>query len=190
MADEENKEQPAEEAAPDPAPDPAPAAEETTEAAPSEEPAAEEATPPAEPAEEPAAEAAPSAGESSEPAESDHPPAEETTALTGEKKFKHGIFGCFDNITLCVVTYIFPCYTFGKTAAAVGDSCLLCGAAMFVPILNLFAMGSVRGKVRQTGKIPGSFIGDLCSSLFCPCCTIIQEAKEVVPPNELFMKRA
>jgi len=190
MADEENKEQAAEDAAPDPAPDPAadaPAAEEAAaEPAAPEEPAAE-ATPPAEGAE-PAAEPA---SEPAEPAESsEHPPAEETTALTGEKKFKHGLFGCFDNLGLCVVTYFLPCYTFGKTAEAVGDSCFLCAAASFVPIVNLFAMASVRGKVRQTGKIPGSFIGDLCKVFFCPCCTLVQEAQEVVPPYQMFMNRA
>ena len=27
---------------------------------------------------------------------------------------QHGIFGCFDNCGICIVTYFLPCYTFGK----------------------------------------------------------------------------
>ncbi len=29
-------------------------------------------------------------------------------------EWTHSIFGCFDNITLCLITYFVPCYTFGE----------------------------------------------------------------------------
>lgn len=41
--------------------------------------------------------------------------------------WKHGLLGCFDNLGLCIVTYVIPCYTFGKNAEAVGEGCCCCG---------------------------------------------------------------
>ena len=48
-----------------------------------------------------------------------------------------------------IIAYFCPCYVFGKNAEAVGDSCLLCALSQFVPILNLWARVSVRGKIRE-----------------------------------------
>ena len=31
--------------------------------------------------------------------------------------WQHGVFGCFDNCGICIVTYFLPCYTFGKEAS-------------------------------------------------------------------------
>jgi len=108
----------------------------------------------------------------------------------GGGEFQHGLFGCFDNLGVCIVTYILPCYTFGKTAEAVGESCFLCGAAMFVPFVNLYARLSVRAKVREGSGIQGSCMGDLCTIMFCPFCAIVQEAQEVIPPDGMFMARS
>uniref|UniRef100_A0A1I8FPH0 Zf-ANAPC11 domain-containing protein n=1 Tax=Macrostomum lignano TaxID=282301 RepID=A0A1I8FPH0_9PLAT len=44
-------------------------------------------------------------------------------------EFQHGLCGCFDDCGLCIITYFVPCYTFGKNAEAVGDSCMLCAWA-------------------------------------------------------------
>ncbi|CAG5131848.1 unnamed protein product [Candidula unifasciata] len=104
-------------------------------------------------------------------------------------QFQHGLFGCFDNIGLCLITYIAPCYTFGKNAEAVGDSCLICGLIFFVPFANLLALLQVRGKIRDSRSIDGSCVGDLCAVLFCTLCSLVQEAQEVQSPGGQHMAR-
>ena len=93
--------------------------------------------------------------------------------------FTHGLFGCFDDCLLCLTTYIVPCYTFGKTAEAVGDDCLLCGAALLVPLLDLYALCTNRAKIREQKGIPGSTISDVLTVCCCPFCAIVQQAQEV-----------
>ena len=48
-----------------------------------------------------------------------------------------------------VLAYFCPCYIFGKTAEAVGDSCCLCGCAYLVYPFNIFARLHVRERIRQ-----------------------------------------
>ncbi len=91
----------------------------------------------------------------------------------------HGLCGCFDNLGLCVITYFVPCYTFGKNAEGVGDSCCLCALAYFVPFLNLFAVLSVRGKIRDQKGIDGGILGDCFAHLCCHFCALTQEAQEI-----------
>ncbi|PAA58301.1 hypothetical protein BOX15_Mlig001673g3 [Macrostomum lignano] len=92
-------------------------------------------------------------------------------------QFKHGLCGCFDDFGLCIVTYLVPCYTFGKNAEAVQESCLLCGIGyLFVsPCLGAI----VRGKIREKQGIPGRFVSDLLAHLCCPLCALMQDAQEV-----------
>ena len=92
-------------------------------------------------------------------------------------EFQHNLFGCFDNFTLCIITYIAPCYTVGKTAEAVGDDCLLWGAIYLCG--GCLVGGIIRGKVRQQKDIPGSLITDLLIHWFCPFCAIIQDNQEM-----------
>jgi len=105
-------------------------------------------------------------------------------------EFQHSLFGCFDNVGLCIITYFVPCYTFGKNAEAVGDSCCLCGLMFFIPIVNIVSLMSVRGKVREAHNIDGSCLGDVCSILFCTLCSLVQEAQEVQGPGGMAMSRS
>ncbi|EDO50068.1 predicted protein [Nematostella vectensis] len=93
--------------------------------------------------------------------------------------WNNGLFGCFNDCGTCLITYIAPCYTFGKNAEAVGDSCLLCGLAFFVPVVDLIVMSSVRGKIREQHGISGSFIGDCAATICCPFCSLVQSAQQV-----------
>ncbi|XP_039254272.1 uncharacterized protein LOC120331267 [Styela clava] len=93
-------------------------------------------------------------------------------------EFQHGLCGCFDNITLCLISYIAPCYTVGKTAEAVGDDCLLCGAGYMFG--GCIIGGLLRGKVREQKGIDGSPVMDFLIHCFCPLCAIIQDNQEVV----------
>ena len=94
-------------------------------------------------------------------------------------EFQHGLFGCFDNCGLCLISWIAPCYTVGKTAEAVGDDCLLCGVGYIFG--GCIVGGIIREKVRNQKGIPGSLVGDLCVHMCCPLCAIVQDNIEVVP---------
>ncbi|GFN95042.1 cell number regulator 13 [Plakobranchus ocellatus] len=105
-------------------------------------------------------------------------------------EFQHGLCGCFDNFGLCLLTYFVPCYTFGKNAEAVGDSCCLCGLAYFVPIVDLVALVTVRGKIRESRNIEGGCCTDLLTIIFCHLCALVQEAQEVQAPGGVAMARS
>eukprot|EP00918_Siedleckia_nematoides_P049213 GHVU01107907.1.p1 GENE.GHVU01107907.1~~GHVU01107907.1.p1 ORF type:complete len:111 (+),score=14.34 GHVU01107907.1:99-431(+) len=94
-------------------------------------------------------------------------------------EWQHGLCGCFDNFTVCIITYVFPCYTAGKTGEAVGDSCLVCGLLACVPFVDFVAAAMIRGKVREQKQIEGGFLGDLVLSFCCYCCVLAQSAQEV-----------
>ena len=95
------------------------------------------------------------------------------------KDWSHGLCSCFEDIPLCLTTYCAPCYTFGKTAEAVGDDCLMCGIITFVPLANLWFATQIRGKIREQKGIDGSFFSDLLLNCCCPLCTLVQDAQEV-----------
>ena len=93
--------------------------------------------------------------------------------------WQHGLCGCFDNFGVCIITYFVPCYTFGKNAEAVGENCVLCALAMFVPLLNLICGATIRGKVREQKGIEGGFCGDLMTTWCCFLCSQVQIAQEM-----------
>jgi len=93
-------------------------------------------------------------------------------------QWKHGLFGCFDDCTLCIISYFVPCYQFGKNAEAVGESCLSCAIASMIPLLNIYAVITIRGKIRETRGIEGGVVGDLLTWCFCGLCALVQEAQE------------
>lgn len=95
------------------------------------------------------------------------------------REWSHGLFSCFDDCGTCLVTYFCHCYTAGKNAEAVGDSCLLCGLATFVPLANVFFMAQIRSKIRESKGINGTFLNDLCATCCCPLCMLVQSAQEV-----------
>ncbi|CAL1530366.1 unnamed protein product [Lymnaea stagnalis] len=103
--------------------------------------------------------------------------------------WQHGLFGCFDNFGLCIISYFVPCYTFGKNSEAIGESCCTCGVAYLVPIVNLVAAIKIRGKIREQRGIPGSTFNDLLLICCCPLCALVQEAQEVQVPGVQSMAR-
>ncbi|PAA46916.1 hypothetical protein BOX15_Mlig033169g1 [Macrostomum lignano] len=93
-------------------------------------------------------------------------------------EFQNGLCGCFNDCGLCVITYFVPCYTFGKNAEAVGQSCVLCGLGMFFGFA--ICLGPfIRGKIREKQGIDGSCCGDVLTWWFCSFCALMQEAQEV-----------
>lgn len=94
-------------------------------------------------------------------------------------EWTNSIFGCFNNCGMCIITYFVPCYTAGKNAEAVGESCLLCGLIIVLPIANIIFPAQIRGKVREQKGIEGSFLGDIMWSFCCLPCSFIQVGQEI-----------
>ena len=47
-----------------------------------------------------------------------------------------------------IITWLVPCVTFGQNAEAVGvTSCVMGAIALFIPIVNLYCLIKVRGKI-------------------------------------------
>ena len=89
----------------------------------------------------------------------------------------YGFCDCFNNLSLCIITLLAPCYTMGKTAEKVGDNCCWCGMAY----LCCFCIpaGIVRSKIREQKGIDGMLLTDFMAHLFCPLCALVQDAQEV-----------
>ncbi|CAD5112085.1 unnamed protein product [Dimorphilus gyrociliatus] len=99
--------------------------------------------------------------------------------MAGTGDWQNGLCGCFNDIGLCIITYFVPCYTQGKNAEVVGESCLLCGLSLMVPLLNIYARVTTRGKIRDQRGIPGGCCHDFLLVIFCSLCTLVQEGQEV-----------
>ncbi|BFZ00052.1 hypothetical protein BsWGS_03091 [Bradybaena similaris] len=104
-------------------------------------------------------------------------------------QFQHGLFGCFDNCGLCVITYFAPCYTFGKIAEATGDSCIVYGLLFLIPVANFILHIMKRGQIREMKGIDGSLVSDILNVCCCPWCALVQEAQEVESPGGHHMAR-
>jgi Cys-rich protein (TIGR01571 family) len=94
-------------------------------------------------------------------------------------EFQKGLFGCFGDITTCIISFFVPCLQFGRNAEAIGENCLTYGLSQIVPILGLYCRAMVRGKIRDQKSIPGSCLMDLILILFCYSCTLAQEGQEL-----------
>jgi len=94
-----------------------------------------------------------------------------------------GLFGCCDDCTLCLMTYVVPCYVYGKTHEKLEEgSCLKCGVGVLSPA-SLCIRTMVRGKIREAKGIEGSCVSDFLTVAFCGICAVVQEAREM--GNEL-----
>ncbi|CAD5111834.1 DgyrCDS1102 [Dimorphilus gyrociliatus] len=94
-------------------------------------------------------------------------------------EFQHGLFGCFDNCGICIITYFVPCLTAGKNAEAVGESCILYGCLSILGPIGIWSRAKIRGQIRDSKGIEGSFINDCVMHWFCAICSLVQEAQEV-----------
>ena len=68
-------------------------------------------------------------------------------------KWKAGLFGCFKNVNLSLLTYISPCYVAGKNAEGVGYSCRTIGLLFFVPFAGCYFNSVMRGRIRDRKDI-------------------------------------
>ncbi|KAL5515770.1 hypothetical protein EMCRGX_G000987, partial [Ephydatia muelleri] len=93
--------------------------------------------------------------------------------------WSNGLCGCFNDFGICIITYFLPCYTFGKNAEAVGESCCLCCLCYGCSPFDLAAKVAVRARIRHQKGIAGTIAGDIVYHVFCTTCAICQEAQEL-----------
>lgn len=90
--------------------------------------------------------------------------------------WKFGLFGCLGDSKLCILTFLVPCYTVGKNAESFGEDCLIHGL-LFALGLNF---GSIlRWRLREKHGIAGTMLLDVLTQTVCPCCALVQEARQV-----------
>lgn len=94
-------------------------------------------------------------------------------------EWKNGLFGCFANCGVCIITYLLPCVTAGRNAEKVGESCFLYGCLSILGPIGIYARAVIRSKVRERKGIDGSFGMDCLMHWFCGLCALIQEANEL-----------
>lgn len=96
-------------------------------------------------------------------------------------EWQNGLFGCFNNCGICVITYFVPCYTAGRNAEAVGESCCLYGFLSILGCIGIYTRAKIRGKIRESKGIEGGFGNDCIMHWFCGICSLVQEAQELDP---------
>lgn len=99
-------------------------------------------------------------------------------------EWKNGLFGCFNNCGLCIMSYFCPCIVFGKAAESVGESCGKCGFCILMPIGNIISWLTIRRMVRENKGIEGSCCNDFLMGAFCGLCALVQLAHETGQADE------
>ena len=90
------------------------------------------------------------------------------------------LFSCFDNMKVCIITLFLPCYTMGKVAESVGESCCLHGCLFpFLPIAGFWCPVAIRGMIRSNKGIEGSCLMDCLTLWCCAYCALCQEYNEM-----------
>jgi len=94
-------------------------------------------------------------------------------------EWANGLCGCFNNFGTCIITYFVPCLTAGQTAEKVGLGCFLYGCLSTLGPVGVWSRAKVRGMVRESKGIDGSFGMDCVMHMFCALCALVQEAQEM-----------
>ena len=94
----------------------------------------------------------------------------------GDEKWQNKLCGCFGDCKICILSFLLPCYIEAKNAEYFGESCtqvclLSAIGCSFRPVL--------RWRTRVHVGVEGSMVKDLFYALFCPPCTLAQEAQEL-----------
>ncbi len=64
-------------------------------------------------------------------------------------EWQNGLFGCFNNCGICIITYFVPCVTAGQVAESVGKSCCLYGFLSMLGCIGIYTMAVVRTEIRE-----------------------------------------
>merc|ERR1739845_66645 len=101
--------------------------------------------------------------------------------IMGDGEWKMGLFGCFSNLKLSIITYFVPCITIGQTAENLGEDSMIMGAIKsIIPIYSCFWYRGIRNKAAEKSGIPEeSCISYLIKMGCCGICAVVQTAHEV-----------
>ena len=90
-----------------------------------------------------------------------------------------GLFDCFDDFSVALITYFCePCQAAYNEAAVSDKECgciHFCGALCAGPTHTI----AVRGQIRQKYQIDGSVCGDVCTVAFCALCAVCQHTRQL-----------
>merc|ERR1712045_138403 len=93
--------------------------------------------------------------------------------------YKNGLFDCFGNCGLCLITYFLPCYTVGKNTESLDQcSCIVGGILTFVPLVNLIMLFQMRQKANEKVGQENNCLKDLAITYCCGFCSVIQIRRE------------
>ncbi|XP_074559002.1 protein PLANT CADMIUM RESISTANCE 2-like [Curcuma longa] len=97
-----------------------------------------------------------------------------------------GLFDCCDDPSNSLITFCFPCITFGQVAEIIDKGSTSCGAsgALYVLIMYLTGCGflyscSYRSKLRAQYGLHGDPSVDFIVHLFCEFCSLCQMYREL-----------
>ncbi|XP_032813277.2 uncharacterized protein LOC116943991 [Petromyzon marinus] len=86
--------------------------------------------------------------------------------------------GCFENCSLCLLTWLAPCVTAGHNAEDTGQGSFIACCVVY-PFAGWWFTAQSRKKTREMRGIDGSFGEDLLLACFLPWCTMVQIAREL-----------
>ncbi|CAD5171920.1 protein PLANT CADMIUM RESISTANCE 8-like [Musa acuminata AAA Group] len=115
----------------------------------------------------------------------DEPPSQEEQKLIG-RPWTTALFDCGDNQTNAVLTAFCPCVTFGQIAEILDEGQTSCTLGSFMYILLVPALCTCwilgayyRQQLRKKYNLISSPAHDRTLHLFCPCCSLCQEFREL-----------
>ncbi|ORY66186.1 PLAC8 family-domain-containing protein [Pseudomassariella vexata] len=115
----------------------------------------------------------------------------------GSQPWTNSLFGCFNPIDLCLMTWCLPCVTFGKTHHRIrkdanlqgydpiNTSCLMFFGSACVG-LHWIPMSMQRADIRNRYHLQGSCLVDIATACCCGVCDLVQQDKEATQ-RELLM---
>ncbi|KAJ9187302.1 hypothetical protein P3X46_002775 [Hevea brasiliensis] len=96
-----------------------------------------------------------------------------------------GLCGCCEDPCVCLITWCFPCITFGQNVEIIDKKATSCACAglifcalYFVGVPCLYSF-TYRSKLRSNYSLPGEACGDCCIHWCCLHCAICQEYREL-----------
>ena len=95
----------------------------------------------------------------------------------GQEMWSVPVFGCFHDFSVFIFTFLCPCYTMGRNAQYFGEDGALTGILYGLGVIGVGPV--IRWRIRQEKNIRGSMLQDVALHMFCPCCALMQENKEL-----------
>jgi len=105
--------------------------------------------------------------------------------VEGTATWSHSLFGCLDDIPICLLAWFLPCIPGGRTLSWNENKPPSCPNIPMIIYHLLCCFGFIccaewynRNKLRQKFGIGGSFLTDCLTTWCCLCCVLQQDAKQ------------